>query len=153
RISARTSSTEQRSSTATSLTVSGSARSVIASGRGESLAAEELARLRGIVGSRDEDDEDAAVFRRDVAQLEVLDVDLRRAEDLRDAGEDAGAVGNADADAVQLRGLGLVRERVELLARGAGGGDRGSELVAVCHRERVERSAERREGGVELVAV
>ena len=57
----------------------------------ETLASQELARLRGIVGARDEDDEDAAVLRRDVAELEVLDVDARRSECLRDAREDAWA--------------------------------------------------------------
>src|SRR5207249_2893083 len=125
----------------------------LVSGCGKSLAAEELARLCGVVGSCDEDDEDAAVLRRDVAELEVLDVDLRRAENLRDARKNPGAVGDADTDAVQLCRLGLVRERLEPLARRGRGGDRGLELVPPRDGEGVERRAKRREGVVELVAV
>ena len=51
---------------------------------------------------------DAAVLRRDVAKLEVLDVDAGRAERLRDACEHARLVGNAHADAVQHASLGAV---------------------------------------------
>jgi len=66
------------------------------------LAPQEGARELGVVCARDEDDEHAAVLGRDVAQLEVLDVDAGRAERLRDAREDAGLVRDADPDAVQL---------------------------------------------------
>ena len=41
-----------------------------------------------------------------MAELEVLDVDPLRAERLRDAGEHARAVGDVDAQALQLAGLG-----------------------------------------------
>src|SRR3954454_17601034 len=49
------------------------------------LAAEKLAGTFRVVGPCDEDHEHAAVLRRDMAELEVLEIDLRGAEDLGDA--------------------------------------------------------------------
>src|SRR6478609_307646 len=113
------------------LSVNGMARSYGLRG-GVALAAEELAGAFRVVGSCDEDHEHSAVLRRDVAHLEVLEVDLRRAEDLRDPREHAGLVGDADADPVQLRRRGAVGERLQLLPRGRGGGDGGLDPTAVA---------------------
>jgi len=95
-----------------------------------------FARTRGVVGARYEDDEHAAVLRRYVAHFEVLEVDLCRAEDLRDPREDARPVRDADADAVQADVNG---------ARGAPEVDRSMRLVhdVTDHlEERVEEVAE-----------
>src|SRR5205823_7633136 len=113
------------------LSVNGTARSYGLRG-GIAFAAEELAGSVGVVGARDEDHEHAAVLRRDVAHLEVLEVDLRRAEDLRDPREHPGPVRDPDPDAVQLRRLGAVGERLQPLARSCGCGDRGFERLAVA---------------------
>src|SRR5581483_5705534 len=80
------------------------------------LVAQQRARELGGVGAGDEDHEHTAVLGRDMAELEVLDVDGRGTQDLRDPRQHARAVGDADANAVQLPGLGLVRVREQLVA-------------------------------------
>src|SRR4051794_28092098 len=56
----------------------------------------------------DEQRQRAAALRRDVVQLEVLDVDPLRAERLRDAGEDARPVGDVHAQPLQLPRVGIL---------------------------------------------
>src|SRR5207249_1681838 len=52
-----------------------------------------------------EDGQHAAAVGREVLELEVLDVDPLRPERLRDPGEDAGPVGNVDAQPLELPGI------------------------------------------------
>ena len=85
------------------------------SGGRVALAAKQRAGELGRLGADDEDHQHASVLGRHVAELEVLDVDRGGAEDLRDPREDAGPVGDADADPVELSRLGLIGVRQELV--------------------------------------
>src|SRR6266576_3717695 len=67
----------------------------------------------------DEQRQRAAAVRRDVMQLEVLDVDPLGPERLCDPGKDAGAVGNVYAELLQLAGVRVgIRQHPAAVARG-----------------------------------
>src|SRR5437868_4621175 len=72
------------------------------------LALEERGRALGLGLAGDEQGQRAAALRRDVMELEVLDVDPLGAERLGDTSEHAGPVGHVDADALQHPGVGVL---------------------------------------------
>src|SRR5581483_3924561 len=121
------------------------------------LVAQQRARELGGVGAGDEDHEHTAVLGRDMAELEVLDVDGRGTQDLRDPRQHARAVGDADANAVQLPGLGLVRVREQLVAAALRIRDRALDERPVATLERTldgfELVAQRADGARDQVAV
>src|SRR5690348_2064778 len=68
---------------------------------GVSLCLEQLGGALRLAAAGHEQGHRPAAFGRDVLQLEVLDVDPFRAERLRDASENTGAVGHMNAEPVQ----------------------------------------------------
>ena len=70
------------------------------------LRLEQVGGAAGLVVAGDEDRQDAAALGREVAELEVLDVDPLRAERLRDPGEHARPVGDVHAEPLELARVG-----------------------------------------------